>query len=85
MLTGNAGDDVFVFDVGQADGDAVVDFAGNGLFAGDSLRFVGYGIGATFTPVDTTHWEVIYNLGTAHETITFMNGAIIVPTDFVFV
>jgi Ca2+-binding RTX toxin-like protein len=84
VLTGSAGNDAFVFDVGQANGDAVVDFAGNGLAAGDSLRFVGYGTGATFTIVDATHWQVNYNLGTAHEIIAFMNGAIIVPTDFVF-
>ena len=49
VLTGNAGNDTFVFIIGQANGDAVVDFAGNGAGAGDSLQFVGYGTGATFT------------------------------------
>ena len=49
VLTGNAGNDTFVFNIGQANGDTVVDFAGNGAAAGDSLQFVGYGTGATFT------------------------------------
>src|SRR5262249_53514968 len=49
VLTGDAGNDTFVFHAGQANGDTVVDFGGNGAAAGDSLQFVGYGPGATFT------------------------------------
>jgi Ca2+-binding RTX toxin-like protein len=85
ILTGNAGNDTFVFNVGQGNGDAVVDFAGNGAAAGDSLQFVGYGAGATFTNVDATHWQVNYNGGASHDVITFMNGAAIDATDFMFV
>ena len=81
---GNAGNDTFVFNIGQGNGDTVVDFAGNGAAAGDSLQFVGYGAGATFTNIDATHWQVNYNGGASHEIITFMNGASIDPTDFVF-
>jgi microcystin-dependent protein len=84
MLTGNDGNDTFVFRVGEGSGDNVVDFAGNGSGLGDSLRFVGYGPGATFTNIDATHWQVNYNGGTQHEIITFMNGAPIDPTDVVF-
>jgi trimeric autotransporter adhesin len=84
LLTGNAGNDTFVFNVGQGDGDTVADFAGNGAAVGDSLRFVGYGAGATFTQNDATHWQVNYNSGASHEVITFMNGASIHPTDVVF-
>jgi Ca2+-binding RTX toxin-like protein len=84
-LTGNAGNDIFVFHAGEADGDIVVDFAGNGAAAGDSLQFVGYGSGATFTQNDATHWQVDYNSGASHEIITFTNGASIDPTDFLFV
>ena len=62
-LTGNAGNDTFVFIIGQANGDAVVDFAGNGASAGDLLQFVGYGAGATFTNIDATHWQVNFNGG----------------------
>ena len=83
-LTGNAGNDTFVFIVGQGNGDAVVDFAGNGTAAGDSLQFVGYGAGATFTQNDATHWQVNFNGGASHEVIAFMNGASIHPTDVVF-
>ena len=42
-LTGGAGNDTFVFNAGQANGDIVVDFAGNGAGAGDTLSFVGFG------------------------------------------
>src|SRR5262245_17982347 len=83
-LQGDAGNDVFVFHVGEADGDTITDFAGNGAAAGDSLQFVGYGPGATFTNIDATHWQVNYNGGASHEVITFMNGASIDATDVVF-
>jgi microcystin-dependent protein len=84
MLTGNDGNDTFEFHMGEGDGDMVADFTGNGAAAGDSLRFVGYGAGATFTNIDASHWQVNYNNGTQHEIITFMNGAPIDPTDVVF-
>ena len=85
ILTGNAGNDTFVFNVGQANGDTVVDFAGNGAGAGDSLLFVGYGAGASFTNIDATHWQVNYNGGASHDVITFSNAAAIDVTDFLFV
>jgi Ca2+-binding RTX toxin-like protein len=84
VLTGNAGNDTFVFHAGEANGNVVVDFAGNGAAAGDSLQFVGYGPGATFTNIDATHWQVNYNGGASHEVITVMNGASIDPTDVLF-
>ena len=84
VLTGNAGNDTFVFIIGQGNGDTVVDFAGNGAAAGDLLQFVGYGSNATLTQNDATHWQVNFNGGASHETITFMNGAFIDPTDVVF-
>jgi Ca2+-binding RTX toxin-like protein len=85
MLMGNGGNDTFVFNAGQAGGDTVLDFAGNGANPGDSLRFVGYGPGATFTNIDSTHWQINYNGGTSHEIITFSNAASIHPSDFIFV
>ena len=84
LLIGNAGNDTFVFHVGEANGDTVLDFAGNGTAAGDSLRFVGYGAGATFTNVDATHAQVNYNAGASHDVITFTNGAVIDPSDVLF-
>src|SRR5262245_7698758 len=83
VLTGGAGNDTLVFHMGQGNGDIVVDFAGNGAGAGDSLQFVGYGPGATFTNVDATHWRVNFNAG-SQEVITFMNGAAIDASDFLF-
>jgi Ca2+-binding RTX toxin-like protein len=83
-LTGGAGNDTFAFIIGQGNGDTIVDFAGNGASAGDSLHFIGYGAGATFTQNDATHWQVNFNGGASHEVITFMNGASIHPTDVVF-
>src|SRR5262245_17906425 len=83
-LTGDAGNDTFVFNVGQGDGDLVIDFDGQGAAAGDSLQFVGYGAGATFTPIDAARWQVNFNGGASHEVITFFNAASIDATDFVF-
>jgi Ca2+-binding RTX toxin-like protein len=84
QLTGNAGDDTFVFRPGEANSDTVVDFVGNGAAAGDSLAFIGYGAGATFTSIDATHWQVNYGGGASHDIITFSNGAAIDVTDFSF-
>jgi Ca2+-binding RTX toxin-like protein len=84
FLTGGGGNDVFVFAAGEAGGDMVADFAGNGGGAGDWLLFVGYGSGATFTNIDTTHWQVNYNNGVSHEVIVLMNGAAIDVTDVAF-
>jgi Ca2+-binding RTX toxin-like protein len=85
VLTGNAGNDTFVFHVGEADGDTVIDFAGNGAGAGDSLQFVGYGSGATFTQQNATQWQIAYGAGgSSTETITFLNGASIDASDFLF-
>jgi Ca2+-binding RTX toxin-like protein len=85
VLTGNAGNDTFIFNVGQGNGDTVVDFAGNGGAAGDSLLFVGYGPGATFTNIDASHWQVNFNGGASHEVITFSNSAAINAGDFLFI
>jgi Ca2+-binding RTX toxin-like protein len=84
VLTGNVGNDTFVFNIGQGNGDTIVDFNGNGAGAGDSLLFVGYGPGATFTNIDATHWQVNFNGGASHEVITFSNGAAIDASDFLF-
>jgi Ca2+-binding RTX toxin-like protein len=84
VLTGSAGNDTFVFMIGQGNGDTVVDFAGIGAAAGDSLQFVGYGAGATFAQNDATHWQVNFSGGASHETITFLNGALIDQTDVLF-
>jgi Ca2+-binding RTX toxin-like protein len=84
VLFGGAGNDAFIFNAGQAGGDTIIDFAGNGAAPGDWLLFIGYGPGATFTNVDTAHWQVNYNGGTSHDIITFSNAASIAASDFAF-
>ena len=87
-MVGGAGNDTFVFSAGQANGDAIVDFAGNGATTGDTLRFVGYGTaaqGATFTQIGvTSQWLIHSGIGGLDETITFTNGAALDATDFLF-
>ena len=84
-LIGNAGNDTFVFNVAEATGDIVIDFSGNGTAGGDSLQFVGYGVGAAFTQNDATHWQIDFNGGSSHEVITFLNAASIDVSDILFV
>ena len=73
-----------MFHMGEADGDTVVDFAGNGTSPEDLLLFLGYGVGATFTNIDGAHWQVNFNGGASHEIITFMSGASIDASDVLF-
>ena len=87
QLIGGAGNDIFVFRPGEANGDLVTDFVGNGPAPGDALQFVGYGaVGLVgFQQIDPMHWQVVYNGGASADVITFLNGAAIDATDFIFV
>ena len=86
VIVGNGGNDTFVFHAGQANGDTITDFDGQGALQGDALKFVGYGAGATFHEVGTTNqWQIDYNGGTAHETITFTDNAAVHLSDYFFV
>ncbi len=77
------GDDLFIVTKRQANGDVITDFAGNGAAAGDRLQFVGYGAGASLHQVGTTdQWQIDYNGGTQHETITLSNHASVHASDF---
>jgi Ca2+-binding RTX toxin-like protein len=59
-LQGGAGNDVFVLRAGEIAGDTILDFNGNGSGAGDTLRFEGFGAGATLTRIDAVagRWRV---------------------------
>jgi trimeric autotransporter adhesin len=85
VLQGNLGNDTFVFNAGQADNDMVLDFAGDGVATGDSLKFVGFGTtaqNATFTQIGTTNqWQIHSGLDGHNEIITFANGAAIDPSN----
>ena len=88
LLDGGAGNDTFVFGRGSANGDTVLDFAGSGAAAGDSLIFSGYGTaseGATFTQVDATRWSINSADGAAHDVLTLVNGASVHANDYLFV
>jgi hypothetical protein len=87
-LTGGGGFDFFEFTAGQAHGDIIVDFTGNGAAAGDAIRLVGFGTaaqGATFTQVNVTQWQIHSGLDGHNETITLSNGAAVHGSDFFFV
>jgi hypothetical protein len=86
-LTGLAGNDAFIFDAGEAGGDAVADFDGNGAALGDVLLFTGFGTvagGATFTQVNATEWQIHSGLDGHNEIIVLTNGATVDASDFGF-
>jgi Ca2+-binding RTX toxin-like protein len=88
-LNGLGGNDTFVFQAGQAHGDTVHEFNGNGAGAGDRLMFSGYGTiaqGATFRQLTATEWQVTSADGTIQENVTLAAGAVFdTTTDLLFV
>jgi Ca2+-binding RTX toxin-like protein len=61
VLVGGGGNDTFVFQRGEANGDIVTDFAGSASGGGDKLQFAGYGTaaaGANLAQIDATHWQI---------------------------
>jgi VCBS repeat-containing protein len=87
ILYGGDGNDTFVFKAGQANGDSILDFSGNGAALGDSLVFEGFGTaaaGATFLQVDATHWKITSADGTLQEILTVSPGTVFNPADFTF-
>ncbi len=82
QLFGGAGADHFVFHLGEANGDRVVDFT-----AGDVLDLFGYGEGATLTQVGATDaWTITADAahGGVTETITLTNVVGLNTTDYLF-
>jgi Ca2+-binding RTX toxin-like protein len=88
-LSGLGGNDTFVFKAGEANGDVIYEFSGNGAAAGDVLKFEGYGTlaqGATFHQRTATEWQINSADGTISEIITLAAGAVIdTTTDIMFV
>ncbi len=73
---------------GQASGDVITDFTGNGGVAGDGIKLVGFGTaaqGATFTPLNATQWQIHSGLDGHNEIVTLSNGAAVHASDFFFV
>ena len=88
VLSGLGGNDTFRFQAGQAHGDQIYEFVGNGGAVGDSLMFVGYGTlaaGASFVQLNATDWQINSADGLHHETISFAGGASIDASDWMFV
>ena len=84
-LSGLGGNDTFVFKAGEAHGDVVYEFEGNGAGAGDVLKFVGYGPGATFNQYSADVWIIASADGSIQEVITFVGAPSLVGQDYVFV
>src|SRR5262249_18583606 len=81
VLVGGGGNDTFVFQRGEANGDVVTDFTSGS----DHLQFTGYGAGASFTQFDATHWQINSGDGLVHDMITLLNSASVHAGDFLFV
>ncbi|WP_137181700.1 right-handed parallel beta-helix repeat-containing protein [Roseomonas sp. AR75] len=80
-LIGGAGADLFRFVAGEADGDAVSDFAGDGLL------FIGFGTaaeGAFVTKIATSTFLVSSGDGLATATIRLSGVAALDPADYAF-
>ncbi|HVR66035.1 MAG TPA: CAP domain-containing protein [Verrucomicrobiae bacterium] len=60
-LSGGAGNDVFVVKAGEANGDLIADFSGNGGSPGDSIQFENYGAGATLQLISGNQWRIVGN------------------------
>jgi hypothetical protein len=87
-MPGGAGDDTFIFELGAAHGDVVLDFNGNGNGPGDQLLLEGFGTPAssltTYVQLDATHWLVASGNGTLRATFTFSNAPVVDASDFSF-
>ena len=87
-LSGLGGNDTFVLKAGEAHGDVIYEFNGNGGGVGDVLQFSGYGTiaqGATFRQLTSTVWEIGSADGTARDLITLVGAPTIDASDFAFV
>src|SRR5882724_8707705 len=80
-LTGGAGNDTFILKAGQANGDLIGDFTGNGSAAGDSIKFDGFSAAATLTNTSGNHWQIVDG---SHVDTFMINGAVS-TSDYSFV
>ena len=84
-LFGGINYDTFVFRRGEAGGDVLMDFNGNGAGAGDMIRFAGYGPGAYLTTPDATRYAVHTGDGAVVDIFTVRSGLPIHASDYYFV
>ncbi len=81
-LTGGSNNDEFLFHKGEANGDIISDFVGNGSAAGDTIHLVGWAAGSTMTLVSGNVWAVTDSVDHSVENIS-ITGAVHV-TDILF-
>ena len=84
-LTGGADSDLYVLRKGEADGDTVIGFFGQGASDGDSIALEGFGAGTTFTRVgngSSTLWQINDNGHIEH--VTILATGTVHPTDVDF-
>ncbi|WP_166430628.1 right-handed parallel beta-helix repeat-containing protein [Polymorphobacter arshaanensis] len=81
-LTGGTGNDEFLFHKGEANGDIISDFVGNGSAAGDTIHLIGWAAGSTMTLVSGNVWAVTDSVDHSVENIS-ITGAVHV-TDILF-
>jgi Ca2+-binding RTX toxin-like protein len=84
-LSGLGGNDTFQFVAGQAHGDSIYEFNGNGAGAGDLLKFVGYGPGATFTQQSADTWLIASSDLSIQEVIVLVGAPSVDQSDQLFV
>jgi Ca2+-binding RTX toxin-like protein len=87
QLNGLGGNDTFIFRAGEANGDTLYEFNGNGAGVGDVIYFEGYGSaaeGATFTQLNATTWEITSADGTIHDIITLSGAPTVDASDVTF-
>jgi Ca2+-binding RTX toxin-like protein len=88
FINGLGGNDNFVFRPGDANGDTIYDFQGNGASVGDFMYFIGYGTaaeGANFVQLTANSWQINSADGLTHDVVTFSGITSIGSGDFVFV
>jgi Ca2+-binding RTX toxin-like protein len=88
-LTGGAGNDIFQFSAGSANGATVTDFNRDQVSEFDFLVFSGFGTeaqNATFSQIGTTdQWQIHSGLDGHNEVITLSNHTAVHAGDFFFV
>jgi Ca2+-binding RTX toxin-like protein len=84
-LFGGGNYDTFVMKRGEANGDVLMDFNGNGGGAGDMIRFSGYGPGAYLSTFDGTLCAVRTADGAVADIFTVRSGIPIHGSDYYFV
>jgi Ca2+-binding RTX toxin-like protein len=84
-LFGGINYDTFVLKRGEASGDVLMDFNGNGAGAGDMIHFAGYGAGAYLTTPDGTRYAVHTGDGAVADIFTVRSGVPVHGSDYYFV